>query len=131
MNQIMLPLVGETTIFSFFKYLGSKHLSEWPEMLASKMSPSGSFFLRYMIHLSFISNSFQLLSISKVLYDLYYSRDWLCRKKKKQPLNLADFYRSAVFYSDTDKDVHSFYFDIVYQQAFSISMFALVFLFSL
>lgn len=46
LNQIMLPLAGFTSIYSFFEYLASLDLADWPEMLASKMSPSGSFFLR-------------------------------------------------------------------------------------
>jgi hypothetical protein len=83
LNQIMLPLAGFSTIYSFFEYLAKQDLTDWPETLASKMSPSGSFFLRYIIQISLLSNTFQLLSLPKIFYDFFSNHTWTCKRIKK------------------------------------------------
>jgi hypothetical protein len=98
MNQIMLPLAGFTTIYSFFEYLASLELTDWPEMLASKMSPSGSFFLRYVIQISLISNTFQLLSLPKLFWDFVSSHTWYLAPIPEQKANtLAMLYKKSAF----------------------------------
>lgn len=99
LNQIFLPLAGFKTIYSFLQFLTSFDLSDWPEVLAGKINPNGGFFLRYLIQVSLISNTFQLLSLNKKFWDFYYSHNWFWRRKNQTTLNLADYYINAAFYS--------------------------------
>lgn len=78
----MLPLTGVVTIYGFFDIMAHKNIEEWPNFIASKMSFSGSFFLRYIIQVSLINNTFQLLSLPKMFFDFWYSRTWFCTRKK-------------------------------------------------
>jgi len=96
LNQILLPLAGFSTIMSFFQYLASKDLADWPETLASKMSPSGSFFLRYIVQVSLLSNTFQLLSLPKIFWDHYNTHTWYCKKKKKSKTNIGRYIFSHI-----------------------------------
>lgn len=134
LNQVMLPLAGFSTIYSFFEYLASQELADWPQMLASKMSPSGSFFLRYIIQVSLISNTFQLLSLPKMFWDFWRTHTWYLAPIKTQQKgavgDIANFYQKAPFNSDEIIQESKVYFDIAYQQAFVISVFTMIFLFS-
>jgi hypothetical protein len=140
LNQIMLPLAGISTIYGFFEYLASMELADWPETLASNISPSGSFFLRYIIQVSLISNTFQLLSLPKLFWDFINTHTWYMTRLPVMSENtLAMLYKKSAFNISNycpnndivpDELDNSFYFDIAYQQAFSISIFTMVFLFS-
>ena len=82
LNQIMLPIAGFSTIYAFFQFILSKDIEEWPHFIASKMRFSGSFFLRYIIQLSLISNTFQLLQIPKMLTKFFQTHTWYLARKK-------------------------------------------------
>ena len=69
-------MLGFKAIKEFFDFLSGMELSDWPETLANKASPSGTFFLRYLIQISLISNTFQLLSLPKLFWDFFNNYTW-------------------------------------------------------
>ena len=99
LNQIFVQLAGIATIKGFLDYLGHYEIIDWPEQLAKRLSLNGSFFLRYLIQVSLISNTFQLLSLPKLFFDFYHSHSWKWRKKDKSRLNFADLFKKTAFYS--------------------------------
>lgn len=145
MNQIMLPLAGFSTIYQFFQHYANLEFSHWPEELARNLAPSSSFFLRYIIQISLITNTFQLLSLPKLFWDFYNTHTWYLKrieiKRDESVTQLIErsLYKTLAKKNQLGKRLNlsqetqdtKFFFDIAYQQAFSISIFTMVFLFSI
>jgi len=145
MNQIIVPLAGFKTIKQVYDHFAEVSVAEWPEELSNNVSTSGSFFLRYIIQISLITNTFQLLSLPKLFWDFYSTHTWYLKKIEiKRGDNITEVIERSLYKtlstknnlgkrlnSDENADNTAFYFDLAYQQAFSISIFAMVFLFSI
>uniref|UniRef100_A0A7S3J6M6 CSC1/OSCA1-like 7TM region domain-containing protein n=1 Tax=Euplotes harpa TaxID=151035 RepID=A0A7S3J6M6_9SPIT len=104
LNQIFLPLTGLYSIYQFFTFIASKNLEEWPDLIASKMSFSGSFFLRYIIQLSLITNTFQLLSLPKLFYDFWFTHTWYFAKKNEDSFSLAELYKRSAIFANVERN---------------------------
>jgi len=115
LNTIFLPLTGFLSIREFLSYLydnleGSNDISDVVNSVTFKLGIMGTFFLRFLCQVTFVSNGIQLLDIPHFFVK---SIRKCCHKNKQTE------------FKDT------WFFDLGYHQSYSLAIFTLGLLFSI